>query len=321
MKNLMITSTLITLAFLSCNKQNEQGCAVIKEKYVHEYGLEIDKNEWKDHGKNGEVISTLDNGVTVRKHYLDGIIDGEVSYSFPHSEKIERLETYSDGNLVKIVIHDEMGNPSHETLFSNDYETVTTWYETGNPKSKEIYHNGHLLEGEYYNFENEIESKIVNGKGQRPKRNAIGELIATDIIENGHTLSSSEYFLDGSVKSITPFVNNQIHGQKKYFKVGGEPDFIENWKNNVQEGISISYKNGEKHAEIPYIKGKKDGVEKRFKNGNIVVEEISWKNGKLHGPSITYVDGIISKTVWYYQNKLVPKATYDIKTRHKVDGL
>lgn len=318
----MIASALLSVVLFSCNKQNQQGCLVIKEKYVHEYGLEVDENEWKDHGKNGEIISTLDNGVTVKKHYLDGILDGEVSYSFPHSEKIERIEHYTNGDLIKIVIHDELGNSSHETAFSNEgFQIVTTWYESGNPKSKEIYQNGLLIDGEYYNFENQLESRVKDGEGNRPRRSGLGELIATDTLENGNVISSSEYFHDGSLKVLTPYANNQIHGKKKFFKIGGEPELIENWKLGVQEGISIAYKNGEKYAEIPFLNGKKDGIEKRYKEGSIVIEEVSWKNGNLHGPAITYVDGIISKTIWYYQNKLVPKATFDIKTRHRVDGL
>lgn len=322
MNKTLWTSAVLCLALVSCNKQSTVKSTIIKEKYVHEYGLEIDESEWKTHGKTGEVIKTLDNGVILKQHYTEGTLDGEVTYTHQHSNKIHRTEVYELGQLKKVIINDELGNPVSENQYTEDgLETFTTWYDSGIPKSMETYKDSILLEGEYLTLENAEESKIENGEGIRTNRNPAGELISSDYFENGKIVYSTEYHPNGALKCTTPYANNLAHGYKKFFQLSGEPESIERWKQGYQDGLTLVYKNGEKFAEVPYIKGYKDGVEKRYRDGNIVIEEISWKNGLLHGPAITFIEGTPSKTIWYYQNKIVPKTTFDLKTRRKLDGL
>ncbi len=321
MRNIPTLSLLASLAIAAgCVRSGpDTENRVIKEKYVHKYGVEVKGTDWQQRGMNGKVITTLDNGVTVTKNYEAGVLTGEVTYSYPHSEKIAAVETYTNGTLLKTTHIDESGNPESESNNTPDgFIMVTSWYESGIPKSKEMYKEHILVDGDYFNESNQSESKINDGEGRRAVRSRSGELLATDTFENGMLVTKTEYFPDGSTKAVIKYANHRPHGEKKTFLQSGEPDTVEQWSNGIQHGETVTYKNGEKCAEIPYHKGIKHGVEKRYRDGNTMIEEVNWRNDCLHGPSHTYIDGCISKTTWYYQGNVVPKSTYDFNTSRKL---
>lgn len=312
------------VAFTSCNSRhtNRDMCRVVDERYVHKYGLPVPQNDWQSRGQNGSVISTLDNGVVVTKMYHSGILEGDTTYTFPHNNIIQKVETYNHGNIVKEVFNDESGSPLKEVVYTPDALTITTlWYEGGNPQCRETYCGKQLIEGEYYSPAGRLENRVDNGSGVRIERNVYGDLLCSDEFENGMIVSKTTYHPNGSPLSVLSFVNNVPHGQKRTFLPGGEPEAIEEWSNGRQHGITIYYKNGEKYAEVPFENGKRNGVEQRFRNGNEIVEEITWKDHMRHGPSDTYVNGKVSKTEWYYKGIKVQKSTYDLSTKKRTSKI
>lgn len=293
-------------------------CRVVDERYVHKYGLPVPHNDWQSRGQNGNVISTLDNGVVVNKMYHSGILEGDTTYTFPHNTIIAKVETYTHGHLVKEVYNDETGNPQKEIVYTPDDLTITTlWYEGGNPQCRETCSGNQVLEGEYYSPNGKIENRVDNGTGIRVERSIYGDLISTDQLENGMIISKTTYHSNGSPQAVMAYVNNIPHGQRRTFLPAGEPEAIEEWNNGRQHGVTILYKNGEKFAEVPYENGRRSGVEQRFRNGNEIVEEISWRDNLKHGPSDTYVNGKVSKTEWYYKGIKVQKSTYDLSTKKR----
>ena len=68
--------------------------------YRHRYGVEIPYENWQENGSTGQVVTTLKNGVVVKKNYVQGILDGDTFYTFPHSEKIEKVETYHNNQKI-----------------------------------------------------------------------------------------------------------------------------------------------------------------------------------------------------------------------------
>lgn len=299
----------------SCaNNANRKPANIIEERFVHKYGMEVEQKDWQARGNNGKVITKLDNGVVLTQSYREGRLHGVTSYTHPHSEIVETVETYIDGRLTNRVTHNELGQPIEEMEFTPDgFEIVTKWFDGEVPQSREMYKNNRLTEGEYFTPTNQLESRIDNGAGTKIIRNPYGELISKDTYENGLLVAKTTYHSNGALQAITPYLDNQPHGEKKLFLPAGEPDKIEQWVQGKQHGLTITFRNGEKFSEVTYVGGKKQGIEKRFKEGEIVVQEIPWKDGYKQGPAITYVDGEVVKTVWYHKGKSVTESSYNQK--------
>ncbi len=312
-------STLFALCLLlnSCNRSNNCG-PIVDETYVHRYGVAVPVEDWSSRGgQTGKVITTLKNGVIVTKSLSSGVLEGDTTYTFPHSEVIQKVETYSQGNLQKVIVHYYSGKPAHEIIFTGQQgRTITRWYENGAPQSKEQIVNDKLIGGEYFTSKNQLEAKIADGFGTRVQRDNYGQHVSNDTIQNGEMILCTTCHGNGAPKEVTPYKNRIVEGNLKSFFPTGEPNTTEVWVNGKKEGITIVYLNGEKYAEVPYVEGVKHGIEKRFRDGNHLIEEISWVSDQRHGPSYAYVGDVI-KTDWYYQNRLVTEKTFDLLNRGK----
>lgn len=280
--------------------------------YIHKYGIPVPQEEWKTRGEDGKIVSTLKTGVVVTKNYKKGYLEGETTYTFPHSGAIHRIETYSEGRLLS-----ELENyPSGLTRRQVEYlspleERISIWYENGTPSSREEYRDGKLMEGDYYTLYRQVESRVDDGQGKRINRDEFGQLLSVDRIENGLLAQRMILYPNGSPKEIIPYINGKIAGRRQTFLPGGEPLTVEEWDAGRQQGLTFLFQNGEKVAEVPYFNGQKNGVEERFRDGYFRVEEISWKNGKKHGPCYRYIgDEILVE--WYCEGKPSTKAEYDL---------
>jgi antitoxin component YwqK of YwqJK toxin-antitoxin module len=317
---ILLSGAIALSGCASSNRANKDCCYVVDEKYVHKYGLEVAQNDWKARGKNGQVISTLDNGVVMTKQYDFGVLEGETTYTFPNSNTIEKVETYKNGQLVKTVINDESGAPKEETeMTAEGNKYVTIWYNDGTPQSRESYQDDLLVQAEYFNGSNKVESRVDNGFGTRIVRDQYGDLVSTDTFKNGALVSKTTYHKNGAPKAFTPYANNVVEGMRKTFMPAGEPETVEEWVGGVREGTTLAYKNGEKFAEVPYKNGRKNGIEKRYRDGSTLIEEISWRDNQRHGPSDTYVNGKVTKTEWYYNGQKVTKSAWDMKSNKKIN--
>lgn len=306
---LLLGATLAT----ACNKNsNRRPCNIIDERFVHKYGLEVEQKEWQQRGNNGTVITKLDDGVVLSQTYKHGQLDGATTYTFPHSNTIQTLENYVNGQLISRVTNNDLGRPQHEVEYTPDgYEIVTAWYEGGVPQSREMIKNKRIVEAEYFSPNNQTESRIDNGEGVKIVRNIYGDLISRDFYEGGEISERTTFHKNGSPHTVTPYVKGKAHGEKKIFLPAGEPEKVETWVKGVQHGNTIVYKNGEKFAELPFVNGKIHGTEKHFRDESNLIEEITWKEGVKHGPTTVYVDGEETKTVWFHKGKPVTKSTYN----------
>lgn len=315
-KILFLALTGAVLLGSSCSRYpsypSMNGEEIVDNKYIHKYGVMVPPEDWSQRGENGKVVSTLKNGVVVTRNYSMGTLNGETTYTFPHSETIEKMETYVEGNLKTELTYYSSGIPMKEIQYiSPVFQNVTVWYETGSPQLREKYKDSFLVEAEYFNPLNQVESLVDSGNGTRINRDQYGQFLSTDTIEHGDVISKTISHADGTPKEVIPYLNHKVHGLRKTFHPGGEPHTIEEWVENKQHGLTTFYQNGEKISEISYAAGKKNGVERRYRDGTDVVEEISWKEGVKHGPAVTYV-GDIQKTDWYYKGKSTSKVNYEL---------
>jgi antitoxin component YwqK of YwqJK toxin-antitoxin module len=287
---------------------------VVDETYVHRYGVPVSPQDWSASGNHGQIVTTLANGVVVTKSYSAGILDGNTTYSYPHSSAIEKVETYSNGVLQKESSYYIAGALKQEVFYNTPQNrTVTTWYETGSPKSKEQFQGNLLFQATYFGQNNQTDSQVANYSGSRTRRDDYGQLLSVDAIDNGLIAQRTTYHPNGSPSAVIPYANGSVHGQVKTYFPAGEPRTVEEWSNGSQSGLAIEYLNGEKVGDCNYINGQKQGIEHRYRDGKTVVQEISWANGQKHGPSTTYVGAVI-KTDWFLNGKQVSKSNYDMIT-------
>lgn len=302
----------IAVIYTGCARQQSNDAFVVDQTFVHKYGVAVPSDYWSSSGEHGSVISTMGDGVVISRTYSAGLLDGETTYTYPHSSQIQKKEIYNQGILVKEGEFYFDGAPRSETVFEplHSFKTLSLWYLSGTPKSIEQYEGELLVKGDYFTSFNQHDAAVENYAGTRLVRDDYGQLLATDQIKNGQLVLRTSYHPNGSPKEMTPFNNGLVEGVKKTFHPAGEPNTLEEWIAGNQQGKSYIYQHGEKFAEVPFDRGLKNGVERRFRDGKDVVQEISWNDGQLHGPTTTYV-GDTSKTDWYYQGNLMTKTDYD----------
>ncbi len=290
--------------FTSCGDQNKDN-PVVSKRYIHKYGYAVSKEEWEARNYPGQVVTTLRDGVTVTTAYEHGILHGPCTYTYPHSQVIETYFLYNNGNLVKEIKYDRHGMPIREEIrVSPSRYTVTTWYLNGSPLNVEEYSGDELIEGHYFSVNNETESRVDKGTGQRVMRNTEGLLLSRDKIEKGYLVYRETFYSTGIPESNAHYYFNQYSGLRNTFSKEGEPISIEEWKNGKLHGLVTYFENGVKQNEVSFLGGQRNGTERHYIDGEIISQEISWENDKRHGPSVYYIDGQ-TRTEWFYDGSLV----------------
>lgn len=302
---------LIALFAVGCHNSNQdKNEQVVSKRYIHKYGYDVSKEEWETATYPGQVITTLRNGITVTSSYEDGILHGATTHTYPHSQTTESLNIYERGNLVKKTSYNIRGVPhKEETFLSPSHFKITTWYASGTPLSIEEYHNTELLEGEYYNTNNEVAYRVSKGSGMRVIRDQHEQVIAKESIEGGFPVLRETFHPHGIPHTMTPLSGGKIHGERRVFALSGEPISSENYKRDALHGESTYFQNGYRYLEVSYKDGRKHGTERHYVDGETLVEETQWYEGQKHGSSIVYFDGM-SKARWYYNNTPVAKERY-----------
>jgi antitoxin component YwqK of YwqJK toxin-antitoxin module len=305
---------LSALIFLptACSQRIREHTDIIDQTYVHKYGVAVPSDYWTSSGEEGVVVTTTADGVIMTETYSAGVLDGEKSYTFPHSEQIQKREIYRKNELLEAVEYDFDGTPKQKTLYElpTRIRHTVVWYIGGSPKSDEYFDGDILKSGEYYTLSNQRESRVDNFQGMRAIRDDYGQLLFTDNIEGGKLVLRISYHSNGSPREITPYKDGVIEGVKKTFHPGGEPNTIEEWAADKQNGITTIFQNGEKYAEVPYVDGHKKGVERQYRDGSSIVMEITWEDDQKHGPWTAYVGDTV-KTDWYYQGQLTTKSSFE----------
>lgn len=304
----------VALALVGCQGKDPDRDAV-KTSYVHKYGVKVSKSDWESRGQSGEVVSSMPDGVRVTKTYRAGVLEGDTTYTYPHSRVIQKRLTVRAGEVVKGTLYFISGMPKEEVEYRpNESKTVTRWYESGVPQASEIYEDGLLVAGEYYNPQNNLESEVANFEGKRINRSESGDLLSTDQIEQGQIVARTTYYPHGTPHAIEPYVNGKVEGLRRTFQMGGEPQTTEEWVAGKQHGLTTSFKAGQKVSEVVYVMGRKEGIERVYADGEFLVEEVSWDGGERHGPATSYIDGK-SKTRWFYRGKPTSRIGYRQKTQ------
>jgi antitoxin component YwqK of YwqJK toxin-antitoxin module len=283
----------------------------VDQTYHHRYGMEVAPDHWYKSGCSGQVITSLRDGINVSQTYLNGMLNGEATYTFPNSTQIESRLMYHDDVVVSEMRYGPSGAPRYSKEYSGpEIWTETHWYESGQPKSVEKYERGLLINAEYYTPDHQKDSWVYAGEGERVTRDDWGNFVSLDAFRGGELTSTTTRHSNGSTHEITPYAAGRIHGERKSYYPGGDPMAIEVWLNGERTGVTQIFQNGEKYADVPYLVGKKNGIERRYRDGAIVSQEVSWADDKMHGPMHTYVGDSV-QTDWFFRGRLTSRANFE----------
>ncbi len=303
---------LFVLSGCDGNKQNE---SVVSQRYIHKYGYAVSEEEWETRHCPGQMITSLDNGVTITATYEEGIKHGPTTETFPHSQTVEHYALYNRGNKVKEISYDLTGTPIEEWIqLSPTRYSITQWYASGSPMMVEEFVGEELLDGQYFTTSNEVESRVEKGAGVRVQRERDGSLLAKESFEGGYATKKETFYASGALESSAFYFQDNLHGQRRVFAQNGEPLAIEEWLNGQIHGQATYFKNGNRYVETSYIDGQKNGIERHFIDGDIVSQEIMWLNDQKHGLSLFYADGKPEQQ-WFYSSEPVSKRKFDEMNR------
>lgn len=301
---------LASVVFYGCNDNTDDG-SVISTQYIHKYGYAVSEQDWNTHQYPGQIITTLDNGVTVTINMENGVRHGPATQTFPHSQMIENYSLYSRGNKIKEMTYDLSGFPIKEWIqLSPTRHSVTAWYKNSSPMYVEEFIGEELLEGQYFTLLNELESRVDKGDGLRILRDPNGVLLAKEEIQGGYALKKETFYPSGIPESIAYYYHDTLNGEKRTFAQTGEPLAIEEWVAGRLHGFSSYFKNGNLYLEIPYQHGLKHGIEKHYIDAEIVSQEVPWVYDKKHGEAVVYVNHK-PESHWFYEGQAVSKRKFD----------
>ena len=316
MKRFSLLSAALLLASCQSNTALDQ---VVSQKYVHKYGFPVSESEWEERAQDGQVVATLKNGVKVTKSYENGNLHGPTTYTFPHSNVVEKMVVYDQGALLKESVFDPAGMPIREEVYEFDNRTlITLWDEKGVPLSIEEYEGEKLMDGKYFDPSHTLEAEVTDGTGERVKRDRAGTLLLRDKIDLGLIASRTTYHPSGQIHTVSNYSEYQLHGEQSKYTATGKPLMQLNWNQGTLSGTKVVFRNGKKIAEVPYINGKKEGIEYHYDDLGYCTAEITWKSDKKHGPSKFHTDET-TETEWYYAGKTISPEKFDMMdTRDKL---
>lgn len=294
-----------------CVHDNSEKTNIISKRYVHKYGYPVPKEEWQEHNYPGQVITALSDGVTVTSTYENGKLHGPTTYTFPHSQAIEKCIIYNQGQKVKETSYNSNSMPLQEWIqLSPQRYSLTSWYIEGCPMMVEEYAGNELIEGQYFTALNEIEARVEKGDGIRISRDQTGMLLSKEVVEGGYTVKKETYYPNGVPESISYYALGKLNGNKQTFTTSGEPLALEEWVNGQLHGKATYFRNGNRYLEISYLNNQKNGTERHYTDGDLLTQEINWENDLKHGSTIYYTDSDIQQH-WFYAGQPVSKKKFD----------
>lgn len=120
------------------------------------------------------------------------------------------------------------------------------------------------------------------------------------------------YNPDGSVKTLTSYVNGSQNGPYIEYSRRAQIDYIANYENDELDGRVATYQNGRTLEVSRYKDGKLHGI-----------REIYFKSGRETGKiqkTIEYKNGVIDGTMRYYNGEGEVKVKYTYEDGERIKG-
>lgn len=233
---------------------------------------------------DGENTVYNEDGVKVAAiSYEKGALEGVSCYFYDSGELAKTVPYARDKIHGNIEFFDKRGELLGKVSYLDGLKHGSAVF-VGNeeqPKREEIYQNGYLLTGKYYNFAGEEQHEIVKGYGFR------------SVYDKGFLKSVHEYRMglpDGEVKlfrdngeleSIYHIHNGKKHGEETFYfpsygaDEGVQPFLQIQWKEDEIHGIVKTwYGSGQQESEREMLHNMKNGVSIAwYRDGSLMLVE------------------------------------------------
>ena len=132
-----------------------------------------------------------------------------------------------------------------------------------------------------------------------------GKLLKTVELKNGVPHGAVViYDDDGSISHKLNYVEGVLSGEAEFFQKN-QLIMKTNFSNNVQDGETIVYLNGNKSTIMHYKNGMLDGSFLSYDEQGHLVREVSYEDGKMQGDcNVYYPDGALMEHSVYKDNLL-----------------
>ncbi len=95
------------------------------------------------HGQDGKIVQLTSERCHHHKSLVNGVLEGETTYTFPNSSTIQMTEIYDAGVLIARRDNYLSGVAMKEETFAGDeLIKLCTWYEAGTPQATNITKKG-----------------------------------------------------------------------------------------------------------------------------------------------------------------------------------
>lgn len=110
-----------------------------------------------------------------------------------------------------------------------------------------------------------------------------------------------KFYPNGVLLESANYVNDHLHGERKYFHPNGMLESEEHFNNGVYEGAYKKYfENGTLALEQNYLKGALEGQSVAYYPNGVVKERVTLKENEENGPFSEYYETGILKTEGFY---------------------
>lgn len=216
--------------------------------------------------------------------YLNGFLEGKTQFYYPSGALKEERSYYSGKLEGAVTTYTEKGEVASECNYSNSQLNGSSilYWSPGVLAAKELYEEGKLIEGYYFDELQSTKAKVQNGMGQKVRWKENGfDLIE---IEGGEPSGLVESFTKaGHLINSYSIQNGLKDGKETVFDEKTLNPILEvTWKQGeIQGKITTWYPDGQLESEREVLNNQKHGVYcARYKNGDFsLIEE--YQLGKL----------------------------------------
>jgi antitoxin component YwqK of YwqJK toxin-antitoxin module len=263
------------------------------------------KTSWVFDGKscvydeNGNIFASIP--------YQNGEQVGVAEYYFP-SGKIKAKEPYSRGKISgEKRGYNEKGELILLTNFLDGIKEGESFFKGSKEKGayEEVYRNGRLIHGKYFDLDGSFFSEIISSKGLKPKFKN-GVLISTQEYVNGYPQGLVTNFKQDRTKESTYYIKDgKKHGEEIiYYRTNPGVDPIKKMSTTWREGLIHGkvcswYSNGVLESEREVCDHKKEGTYIAwYEDSSLMMVEEYHKDNLINGKYLRKGDNVpISRVI------------------------
>lgn len=213
---------------LNGESKNYYESGQLEDDYHYEYG-----------NQTGKSLSYYENGnLSISTEYLNDQEHSRKEFYSP-SGQLQLVRIYNYGVLIGYTYLDSNGNEKEMIPITNETSKIEAFYDNGKPSRTFEYING-ALHGDYktYYYNGQLESLTIYEKGEVHDTNTTyyedGKIkIKTSLTYGINNGLKERFYPSGKLKESIPYLNDEKHGEAKYYNEAGQLTKTEYYSNGT----------------------------------------------------------------------------------------